>query len=356
MNKKILIIIINIILLITFIACQLISASIIMPLHSQQAAKAWAGQSGERFVQLSVFFPESSSFNTTSIMSTRNSIETSLLTASLKSGQERSLYTDAWAASGNVSVVSDRSRTANASVIGVGGDFFLFHPMKLRHGSYLSPNDVMKDRVVIDEELAWRLFGAIHISGSQVLINGKPFIIAGVISREDDFATSKAYTDGEGLYMSFEALDAMTDGSAKIISYEIVMPDPINNFASNIINGLFTDDGIHIVQNTSRFSAVNQFNIIRTFGERSMKTNAIELPYWENAARFAEDWLALLLVISVLVMILPTVFAVIYLVILIRFGIRQLRKVIKNIIKKRDDRAYRKYKANQRLKLFGNKR
>jgi len=356
MNKKLLIIIINIVLLITFITCQLLSASIIMPLHNQQAAKAWAGQSGERFIQLSVFFPESSRFNATSIMSTRHSIDNSLLTASLESGGERSLYTDAWAATGNVSVVSDRGRTANASVIGVGGDFFLFHPMRLRHGSYLFPSDIMKDRVVLDEELAWRLFGAIHISGAEVLINGKPFIIAGVISRDDDFATSKAYTDGEGLYMSFEALDAMTEEGAKILSYEVVMPDPINNFAFNIIDGLFTEDGIHIVQNTSRFSAANQINIIRTFGERSMKTNAIELPYWENAARFAEDWLALLLLISILVMILPTVFAAIYLVILIRFGLRQLRKAIIIYIKKRDDRAYRKYKVNQRLKLFGNKK
>jgi len=356
MRKKIIIIAVNIVLLITFIACQLISASIIMPLHSQKAAGAWAGQSGERFMQLSVFFPESSSFDTNSIRSTRASIDSSLLTASLESGRERSFYADAWAAYGEVSVVSDRGRPANVSVVGVGGDFFLFHPMRLRHGSYLFPDDIMKDRVILDEELAWRLFGATNISGMEILINGKPFIIAGIVSRENDFASSRAYFGGEGLFMPFEALDAMTDGNTKIISYEIVMPDPINNFAFNIIDNIFNEDGIHIVKNTTRFSTANLFDNIWSFGERSMRSDTTVFPYWENAARFAEDWLSLLLIISIIVMILPTVFAVIYSVKFIRFGIKQLRKFIKNYIKKRDDRAYKKYKANQKLKLFGNKR
>jgi len=355
MKKKIFIIVLNILFLIAFIACQLLSASIIIPLHSQQAARAWAGQSGERFMQLSVFLPQSSSFDANSIRNTRASIDSELLTASLDSGRERTLYADAWMAYGEVSIVSSRGRPATASVIGVGGDFFLFHPMQLRHGNYLSPNDVMKDRVVVDEELAWRLFGATNISGMEVLINGSPFIIAGVVSREDDFATSKAYTSGEGLFMSFETLEAITDGNAKIVSYEIVMPDPVTNFAFNIIDKLFTEDGTHIIKNTSRFGFSNQLDAIASFGERSMKTDSTAFPYWENAARYAEDWLALLLVISFIMMICPTVFAVIYTVKLVRFGVRQLIKTIKKYIKKRDDRAYNKYKANQKLKLFGNK-
>jgi len=350
MRKNIIIISLNIVFLIAFLACQLISASIIMPFHNQQVAKAWAGQSGERFVQLSVFLPESSSFDVNSIMSTRASINTSLLTASLDTGSGRSLFADAWAAYGTVSILSDRGRPTNASVIGVGGDFFMFHPMQLKHGSYLSPNDIMKDLVVLDEELAWRLFGATHVAGADVVINGKPFIVAGVISRESDFASVAAYTDGEGLYMSYETLDAMMPGGARIASYEIVMPNPVSNFALNIISDLFKQDGVHIVQNTDRFSVANQLSIISSFGERSIRDDTTAFPYWENAARFAEDRLALFLLLSILFMVFPVICAVIYSVKLIRFSIKQIKKAIKLYIKKRDDRAYERYKANKETK------
>jgi len=347
MKRNIIIVVLNALFLIAFIACQLISASIITPFHNQQAAKAWAGQSGERFAQLSVFFPESYAFDVTAIASTRHSINTKLLAASLESDQRRVLFTDAWAAYGEVSVIGNRGNPVNASVIGVGGDFFMFHPLRLRHGSYLSPSDVMKDRVLLDEDLAWRLFGSVHLAGMEVLINGIPFIVAGVIERESDFASRKAYEGGEGLYMHFEALDAFMDGEAKIVSYEVVMPDPVSDFAFNIIDDIFDNDSIHIVKNTSRFSFSNQLELIRSFGERSIRTDTIVYPYWENAVRYAEDWLALLLVLSIIFLICPIVFGVIYAIKLLRFGARQLVKLIKRLIKKRDDRAYRRYKIKQ---------
>jgi len=355
MKKKIIIIVINALFLIAFIACQLLSAAIVMPLHNQQAAKVWAGQSGERFAQLSIFFPDSYTFDADTVRSVRRSVDNALVGASIEQKQGRTLYTDAWAAYGNVSILGERNTNpVNASVIGVGGDYFLFHPLTLRSGSYLSPNDVMKDRILVDEDLAWRLYGSVHLAGMEVLINNRPFIISGVISRESDFATTKVYEGGLGLYMPYETLDAMTDGETKIISYEIVLPDPITSFASNIVNEIFKDESLYIIQNTSRFSLGNLFAMIYsyedgrvTFGERSLKTSSIVLPYWENAARYAEDWLVLLLVLSILLLICPIVYGIIYTVILIRFGIRKLKEAIKNIIKKRDNRAYKRYIQKQ---------
>ena len=353
MKRKIIIVVINALFLIAFLVCQLISASIIMPLHSQQAAKAWSGQSGERFAQLSVFFPETHSFSTETIKSVHMSLNIALLAASLESGQGRTLYADAWSGYGNVSIIGDRG-TTDAAVIGVGGDFFLFHPLQLRNGSYLSPDDVMKDRVVLDEDLAWRLFGSIHLSGMEVLINGKPFIVAGVVSRESDFASRKVYDGGAGLFIPFETLNEMMNGEARIVGYEIVMPDPITGFAEKIINDIFPESSNHVIQNTSRFSFGNLFSMIYsfeesslTFGERSIRTDTVSFPYWENAARYAEDWLILLLVLSIVLMIYPTICAIVYSVILIRFGIRQLVKLIKNLIKKRDNRTYQRYIQKQ---------
>ncbi|MCL2628016.1 MAG: ABC transporter permease [Oscillospiraceae bacterium] len=355
MKKKIIIAIINALFLIAFLVCQLLSASIIMPMHNQQAAKAWAGQSGERFAQLSVFFPLSYSFTMDTLGSTRYTISNELTKASIAEERGRTLYADAWSAYGSVSIIGDRGTTpTTAPVIGVGGDFFLFHPLVLRSGSYLSPNDVMKDRVLLDEDLAWRLFGGVQLAGMEVLINNRPFAVAGVVSRESDFATAHVYDGGAGLYMPYEVLNEMMNGAARITSYEIVLPDPITDFGLNIISDIFMQDDIHIVQNTSRFSFGKLFEMIYsveersfTFGERSMRITAISYPYWENAARYAEDWLVLILAVSVLLLAFPAVCAVIYTVILIRFAIRKLKDLVRGIIKKRDARAYKRYKQKQ---------
>jgi len=343
--KKIIIIVsINVLCLIAFFVCLILSNSISVPLRSQQAARAWAGQSGERFAQLSAFFPESSGFNEESVFQLRREIDRALLSASLESAPGRTLYTDAWSAEAGVSVTSERERNPVAvTAVAVGGDFFMFHPLFLRDGNYLTPDDLMKDRVIIDEVLAWRLFGAIRVAGFEISINNKIFQIAGVISRESDFASSEAFTDEFGLFITFDALSAMTEGGAEIRTYEIVMPDPITGFAKRAFTENIGSQRVYIVENSERFSLGNSFARIGSFGRNSMRTDAISLPYWENAARIAEDWLALLLLLSLMFIAFPIICAVIYSVVLIRFGIGQAKGAIIKVIDERNRRDYEKY-------------
>ena len=342
MIKRIIIIAVNALCLIAFFVCLGISSSIRTPLRSQQANIAWAGQSGDRFAQLSLFFPPASTFDVDGVMSLRSSIEKALTAASIDSAG-RTLYKDAWSAETDVSLMSLRGSPTTAKAIAVGGDFFLFHPLTLRHGSYLSPNDVMKDRVVIDEELAWRLFGAVHVAGFELMLNNRPFIVAGVISRETDFATSKAYSYGAGLFMSFDALLDMTEGSAKIETYEIVLPNPITGFAHSMFEKESPNPNALLIENSARFNLGNTFSRIGEFGERSMRTDPLQLPYWENAARYAEDWLALILIISLIFLTFPFICAIIYTVILIRFLIKQSKSKIHSLIAKKDQRHYEQY-------------
>jgi len=351
--KLIVIISINALCLIAFFLCLALSASIRNPLRSQQAAETWAGQSGERFAQISVFISESEAFDKNQIYMFRESLDAALLSASFESGRGRILYVDVWSAESSVSIVSELVATferspVTAPVIGVGGDFFLFHPLVLRDGSYISPNDFMKDRVVLDEELAWRLFGSVHLAGSDILVNNKPFTVAGVVARESDFASQRAYSGGAGLFMSFEALEALMDLSGEeviITCYEIVMPDPITGFALSLVTEAeaFADSNVHIVENSARFSLSGTFGTIRSFGERSMREDTIAFPYWENAARLAEDWLAVLLVLALIFIIFPVVCGVIYGVRIIRFLIRRGKKSVRKAIDNHDRRQYEKY-------------
>ena len=342
MKKELPLIIINAVLLIAIIVCLAVSASIRNTLLSQQAAAAWAGQSGERFAQLSVFFPGGSNFNEMSIFELRDSIDKALIDASVEHPEGQTLYTDAWSAPGEVGIVAGR-RSATAPVLGVGGNFFMFHPLRIRDGSYISGNDLTKDRVVLDEELAWRLFGAVNIADFEILVNGKPYIIAGVVSRENDFASLKAYSGGAGLFMSFEALHEMSEAT-EIFCYELVMPNPISGFALKTLEDNLTAADAIIVENSTRFSLTNIWGQIITFGERSMRENEIVFPYWENAARYAEDRLMLLFVLTILLSLCPAVCGVIYGAKGTRYLIAQLKRMIIEKLEKRDLRKTEEYR------------
>ena len=342
-KRRIILAAINAFLLIAFIVCIAVSNRLIAPLHSQQTARVWAGQSGERFAQVSAFIPGTVEFNTEQIFGVRDFIDSALLEASLEAAPEGRLYADAWSAESELIVTDQRGASVTVTAIGVGGDFFLFHPLRLRDGNYITPNDFARDRVILDEELAWRLFGAIHVAGFELLINEIPFVVAGVVARDSDFASSRAYTAGPGLFMSHEAMMEMTAGAAGINNYMIVMPDPITGFAVHTMIEAIGDETVHIIENSTRFSLANSFRAIRDFGERSIQNAPIAYPYWENAARFAEDWLALLLVLALVFIAFPFVCAVFYGVKLIIFGVRQIRKKIRKSIDKRDKRQYDNY-------------
>lgn len=61
----------------------------------------------------------------------------------------------------------------------MGGNFFDFHPIRLLSGNYISPDDLMKDRVLLDEDTAWLLFGGTQLEGLSFKIDGVPFVVAG---------------------------------------------------------------------------------------------------------------------------------------------------------------------------------
>ena len=82
--------------------------------------------------------------------------------------------------------------------------------------------------------------------------------------------------------------------------------------------------------------------------------DAIEYPYWENAARYTEDWLALLLALTLLFIAFPVVCGVIYLIKIIRFLIKRGKRTAKRALEKRDQRKYDKYMLEHFDNIFDN--
>ena len=246
------------------------------------------------------------------------------------------LYADAYSGSTQLSVSGKSPGSVTVTAIGVGGDYFLFHPLQLLSGGYVSDEDYMADRVVLDAQTAFNLFGSSDVAGMEVTINGKTFPIAGVVKSEDDFATAAALDAGAEvssdptgvqsaskamIYMSYAALNAMAE--LPIDCYEIVLPDPVSGFAKKLMTEKFpVGEGV-IVQNTGRFSLSGLISVIGKFGKRVMTTNGVIYPYWENAARMAESYAALLLILGTLFGLMP---AVCLTIVLVKLTVREIKR------------------------------
>ncbi len=269
-----------------------------LPLSSQQAAQRWQGESDLRFSQVSCFLPVDEALQPDKIYAFREEVQKALHAASVDVEYSGQLQVDAWSAVGKLRV-STALGSGEARVIAVGGDFFQFHPLRLLSGNYIAESDYMKDRVLLDEDLAWLLFGGTELTGMELKIEGVPFVVAGVIQREQDRFSRLAYTDGMGLFMSYEAYSQLND-KAGITSYELVMGEPVRGFAVQLAKQKFPIGNGEILQNTDRFSFSRLAKILLAFGTRSMQTRGIIYPYWENACRSAEDHGALYLLLGFL--------------------------------------------------------
>ncbi len=305
LSKKWILGMVNGLLALLALLCLLLLRSVCSTLPTMNAAQTWAGESGQPFAQHACFLPIDKQATEEDVWKFRQTVESKLTEASLEAPENGSLYTDAYSGSGTLNVVGERG-SAQVKVLGVGGDFFRFHPLLLRSGSYLTGQDLMQDRVILDEELAWKLFGGMDLTGLTVTINQADYYVSGVVSREDDRYSSLAYTDGAGMFMAFSTLKSLSDSSG-ISCYEIVLPEPISAFGKNLIKESFPLNGGVLVQNTGRYSPGNLLNVLGDFGKRSMGVSGIIYPYWENAIRMTEDYAALLMTLTVLFALLPVI-------------------------------------------------
>lgn len=293
-------------------------------LITQSAAETWKGESEGGYGQISVFLPEEDTIPYQTVLSFRETLKDELKAAGKVLPEDApegaSLTVDAYTAVSRLSLFGVGGRSvSNARTFGVGGNFFLFHPLRLVSGSYLTPDALMKDRVVLDTGLAWALFGGIDVAGMTVTIGERPYLIAGVVEIEDDFATQAAYTDDYVLFMDFDALAAISE--AEISCYEAVIPEPFDGFADTVVTEKFPATGSVVVDNTHRYSLRNLFRVIGDYGKRSMSQNTVVFPYWENAARMTEDHAAFAMIMTILFGVLPGVCTV---VVAIRFVIRSV--------------------------------
>lgn len=321
----------------------------------QTVAARWSEEGAVS--QVSCFFSVNSYMDEDRIREFEHSIDSALADASVTQESPNPgarLWVDAYSASGVLTVSRDRA-SVTADAYGIGGDFFLFHPLRLLSGSYFSGNDVLTDYCMIDQDVAWQLFGSNDVAGQIVYIGGVPHVITGVVERPGDKLHQSAGLDGACVFVSYDSLKKY--GVDKGVEhYEILMPNPVTNFAYDYVKQkLGTDEReAEVIENSSRFSLMNRFRHLAEFTTRSMNGKAIIFPYWENLARSREDKLSILLLLELLFLLPGMVLLILVCILLWRgkgWTIRgKLRLAKDKLERKRDRRRAEKQNIKQARK------
>lgn len=274
----------------------------------QSAAHRW--QSGKQeFAQMSVFLSPQENWTETDrktlLSQIRMSFQENSITNESEKGGEEGLIIDCYSCETKMTLVNGKS-TAEAMVTATGGDFFYFHPQIWLSGYAYSQEDVMQDRIVLDKELAWNLFGSSNVEGMSLQINGKTYYVAGTVDRRKDSANQAAYGENNRAWISYSNL-VSEETKPAITCYEIVMPNPVNGWAKEILKQNLTPDQREIIllENSSRAEFLQVFQDIKEFSKRPMIKKAVKYPYWENASRIRDIYREMYLFLAVLFIIYP---------------------------------------------------
>ena len=311
------------ILLIAFGALSLSMYIISQSEESQLAAQRWTyGVSNLleedvtplRYTQLSAFLYEGV-FNQDSVMQLRSQMDNALTQASISKQSDASrLWLDAYSIEKSIRV---EKSSAEVTVMGVGGDFFTFHKLPLLAGTYFDSGSNLLDIVIIDEVLAWQIFGSYNVVGFDIFVSGSPYTITGVVSREyTDFA-NETYGENPRMYMPYETLNIMNNYNLSITCYEALMPNPVSNFAMNMLkdNMSVSDSNVVYRENTSRFNILSLYSSLANYSQRSMSRTNVIFPYWENIAVVKTDTCTVLLLFNTFVLaclLIFTIYQIVY--------------------------------------------
>lgn len=272
-------------------------------LFDQRGAYRWSKD--QKMDQLSIIYPLRMNetvddfFFEDNVHKIQSSIEKSAVADQVKVTDEKGIsFPYSISAAGEVSVQNE-SKKVTTYALGVDGSFFTFHPVNLIYGSYFSGKDIMDDGIIIDDEIAWNLFGSSDVVGQPVDIGGIPHYIRGVIKKDDSRFARAAGLDKPICYISIGSLKKYGKVSGNYI-FEVILPDPVENFAMELLKTTFGNelDDYIVIDNTNRFDMSRCISCLKDFGIRSMSTTGVMFPYFENIARAWEDVFGILYILQ----------------------------------------------------------
>lgn len=200
-------------------------------------------------------------------------------------------------------VASRKNKSISVSLYGVGGDFFAFHPFPLRCGGYLAEMEpgceVETGKAVITTQTAFALCGSTDVAGLRLLLNGKPFLVQGVIEVADAKTENQMLEEEKaGLWQiyisSADFKQLLEKGQAfSVTALEVLLPNPVKNYGNSLLQQSIQQEFVsmekmEIVENSGRFSFFSLIQKVKEWKNYIVREDAITYPFWENAARVQE--------------------------------------------------------------------
>ncbi len=290
------------------VVIQYVHNAVMSQLDTQQLAQRWSKE--EEFAQISCFFTEGTGMTESEILSVEQSLMNTLADAAIDTSDENSRkLVDAYSVESTLTLTSEHA-TTEARAYGVSKDFFLFHPLELLSGSYFTRNDSAEDGVILDETVAWKLFGSYNVAGLKVDIGDRTYVIRGVVRSDTGLFSSAAKEDEATVYVDYAVLNYQTGQELAVDSYELLVANPVSGFGTETLTEALgrDEDSYEMVENSARFGLLSRLKRLKDFGVRSMDTRGIAYPYWENRARAYEDVSSLLLAVQLLLLLYPALF------------------------------------------------
>lgn len=274
-------------------------ASVVSELADSDLAAQW--QAGDtEYVHVSAFISEEAQRPAESFLLLGTDVDNALAAAALEPENENArLWADAYSGEASVTV-SNEYNTQTALATCTGGDYFLFHPVEMLSGWYYSESDNTDTLVILDENLAWRLFGGTDIVGMALEINGYACTVAGVSKVPDDEDELAAYGEELRLYMTCSFYERQGQ-DINMTCYEALVPEPVTGFGLETIEAALglPENQCELEQNTGRYSLKSGLETAGEYRQRTQRINKIYYPWWENYAKGADSQNALWGVLTV---------------------------------------------------------
>lgn len=337
----------------------------IRELTPQLAAESF--QTKEKpYAMASVFLPESEAIPQSSLGEIRLSVEKSLTDSGVGSDTHPWLYSASYQTNASLTYENAQSEVLLTAVT---GDYFRIHPMQVLSGWYMDESDLMHDRVVLSRQAAWELFASDNVVGMLLELNGIYYQVAAVVEPEQGTFNEMAAGDTPRAWVFADSpalaervsgpaeepeegqdaplpVEPETDTVPGFTCMEMVLPQPVKGFAvsamKNALKGVISEQ-TEITDNSGRFSLGSRLGVLKSLSVRGISQDAVEYPYYENAARLTENHLAIRLVPEGLLMCVPILSLLVLLILLNRkrtWGLHSIREAVENAIDRKRQRDY----------------
>lgn len=262
-----------------------VAASMAGSLTYMGAGERWSSN-GEKYAIICAYTEQGSGMSADQVGQWEYNMNRALIDASIDTSEDARAWT--WCASFDtiLNLTGTKGKT-NAEVMVCEGDFFVFHNMQFVSGSGFMNDKSNPMGVVIDEDLAWILFGATDVAGMTFMIHNEEYTVTGVAKPESEGGVyGHTYGDAPRMYMSATGYSRISDGITFTV-YETVIPNPVKGFARGLFDGVatFNEDTSDVIEVSERFSLTSRFENMKKLGYSWISVNRIEYPYWENEAR-----------------------------------------------------------------------